>query len=418
MKIDEFRPIAEKLFAEIRALSFDGVGISRDSYGDKESATADYLSAFAEENGLQTWRDRAANLRIGFPDTPADSPVIWCGSHIDSVPQGGNFDGLAGVTAGLLCLLAQQRSGRRSPLPLQVIGLRGEESAWFGKAYMGSSALLGKLDAEDLALRRRGNGETLGEAMQRVGADIDAIREQQRLFDPQKVRAFLELHIEQGPVMEARKLPVAVVSGIRGNIRHGRMQCLGEAGHSGTIPRWLRRDAVFAVSDLIMRLDGHWSDLLERGTDLVVTVGMLSTDAAEHAASRIPGQVMFSFEARSKSLDTLEAFYQLMRAECAAITRERQVRFEFDRRILSSPATMDTALSDLLLKVCASQNIPCELIPSGAGHDSAMFANAGIPSTMLFVRNQHGSHNPEEAMDLDDFMLGAAALDQAIHEIR
>ena len=418
MKIDEFRPIAEKLFAEIRALSFDGVGISRDSYGDKESATADYLSAFAEENGLQTWRDRAANLRIGFPDTPADSPVIWCGSHIDSVPQGGNFDGLAGVTAGLLCLLAQQRSGRRSPLPLQVIGLRGEESAWFGKAYMGSSSLLGKLDAEDLALRRRGNGETLGEAMQRVGADIDAIREQQRLFDPQKVRAFLELHIEQGPVMEARKLPVAVVSGIRGNIRHGRMQCLGEAGHSGTIPRWLRRDAVFAVSDLIMRLDGHWSDLLERGTDLVVTVGMLSTDAAEHAASRIPGQVTFSFEARSKSLDTLEAFYQLMRAECAAITRERQVRFEFDRRILSSPATMDTALSDLLLKVCASQNIPCELIPSGAGHDSAMFANAGIPSTMLFVRNQHGSHNPEEAMDLDDFMLGAAALDQAIHEIR
>ena len=418
MKIDEFRPIAEKLFAEIRALSFDGVGISRDSYGDKESATADYLSAFAEENGLQTWRDRAANLRIGFPDTPADSPVIWCGSHIDSVPQGGNFDGLAGVTAGLLCLLAQQRSGRRSPLPLQVIGLRGEESAWFGKAYMGSSALLGKLDAEDLALRRRGNGETLGEAMQRVGADIDAIREQQRLFDPQKVRAFLELHIEQGPVMEARKLPVAVVSGIRGNIRHGRMQCLGEAGHSGTIPRWLRRDAVFAVSDLIMRLDGHWSDLLERGTDLVVTVGMLSTNAAEHAASRIPGQVTFSFEARSKSLDTLEAFYQLMRAECAAITRERQVRFEFDRRILSSPATMDTALSDLLLKVCASQNIPCELIPSGAGHDSAMFANAGIPSAMLFVRNQHGSHNPEEAMDLDDFMLGAAALDQAIHEIR
>lgn len=418
MKIDEFRPIAEKLFAEIRALSFDGVGISRDSYGDKESATADYLSAFAEENGLQTWRDRAANLRIGFPDTPADSPVIWCGSHIDSVPQGGNFDGLAGVTAGLLCLLAQQRSGRRSPLPLQVIGLRGEESAWFGKAYMGSSALLGKLDAEDLALRRRGNGETLGEAMQRVGADIDAIREQQRLFDPQKVRAFLELHIEQGPVMEARKLPVAVVSGIRGNIRHGRMQCLGEAGHSGTIPRWLRRDAVFAVSDLITRLDGHWSDLLERGTDLVVTVGMLSTNAAEHAASRIPGQVTFSFEARSKSLDTLEAFYQLMRAECAAITRERQVRFEFGRRILSSPATMDTALSDLLLKVCASQNIPCELIPSGAGHDSAMFANAGIPSAMLFVRNQHGSHNPEEAMDLDDFMLGAAALDQAIHEIR
>lgn len=418
MDIAALRPVAEKLFEDVRALSFDGVGVSRDSYGEKESETADYLSAFAAENGLVAWRDRAANLHVGLPDAPKDAPAVWCGSHIDSVPQGGNFDGLAGVVAGLLCLIAQQRGDRRSPLPLRAIGLRGEESAGFGKAYVGSSALLGQLDADDLALRRRGKGETLGEAMQRVGADIDAIRERQRLFDPQQVRAFLELHIEQGPVMEARKLPVAVVSGIRGNIRHGNMQCIGEAGHSGTIPRWLRRDAVFAVSDLIVRLDGHWSDLLERGTDLVVTVGMLSTDAAEHAASRIPGHVQFSFEARSKSLDTLEAFYQLMRAECAAITRERRVRFAFDRRILSRPATMDAGLGDLLLKVCASQGTPCEAIPSGAGHDSAMFANAGIPSAMIFVRNQNGSHNPAEAMDLDDFMLGAAALDQAIHEIR
>ena len=419
MNIDELRPVAERLFAEVGALSFDGVGISRDSYGDKESATAEYLRAFAAEFGLVSWTDRAANLLIGLPDTPKDDgPVVWCGSHIDSVPQGGNYDGLAGVAAGLLCLIDQQRSGRRSPLPLQVIGLRGEESAWFGKAYVGSSALLGKLDEEDLALRRRSSGETLGEAMRRVGVDIEAVRERQWLFDPQRIRAFLELHIEQGPVMEARKLPVAVVSGIRGNIRHGNVQCFGEPGHSGTIPRWLRRDAIFAVSDLIMRIDGHWSDLLERGTDLVVTVGMLSTNADEHAASRIPGQVAFSFEVRSKSIDTLEAFYQLMRAECAAIARERHVRFEFDRRILSSPATMDPRLSDLLDKVCAAKGYAYETIPSGAGHDAAMFANAGIASAMLFVRNQNGSHNPAEAMDLDDFMRGVDVLDQAIHEIR
>ena len=418
MNLKEMRPIAEKLFADIRELTFDGVGVSRESYGAGESATAEYLRAFATDAGLTVSADRAANLVIALPDVPADAPSIWCGSHIDSVPQGGNYDGLAGVIAGLLCLIEQQRSGVRSPIPLRILGFRGEESAWFGKAYVGSGALLGQLDEEDLALHHRDTGESLGDRMQKAGADIAAIRNRQLLFAPQRVRAFLELHIEQGPVMEARKLPVAVVSGIRGNIRHNAVQCIGASGHSGAIPRWLRRDAMFAVADLIMRLDEHWSELLERGTDLVVTIGMLSTNAAEHAASRIPGHVKFSFEVRSKSIDTLEAFYQLMRAECTAIGRERQVRFEFDRRILASPATMDLQLCNLLTKVCTDRAYPFEVIPSGAGHDASMFANAGIPSGMVFVRNQNGSHNPEEAMDMDDFMLGVDVLNQAIHEIR
>ena len=418
MDLKEMRPIADKLFADIRELTFDGIGISRESYGAKETATAEFLRAFATDAGLKVETDRAANLVISLPDTASDAPAIWCGSHIDSVPQGGNFDGLAGVIAGLLCLLDQQRNGTRSAVPLQVLGLRGEESAWYGKAYVGSGALLGQLDTDDLALRHRDTGKALGDSMREVGADLMAIRNQQKLFDPQRVRAFLELHIEQGPVMEARKLPVAVVSGIRGNIRHNAVQCIGASGHSGAIPRWLRRDAMFAVADLIMRLDEHWSELLERGTDLALTLGMLSTNAAEHAASRIPGHVKFSFEVRSKSIDTLEAFYQLMRAECTAIGRERQVRFEFDRRILASPATMDTQISALLARVCTDRGHPFEIIPSGAGHDASMFANAGIPSGMVFVRNQNGSHNPEEAMDMDDFMLGVDVLNQAIHELR
>ena len=253
--------------------------------------------------------------------------------------------------------------------------------------------------------------------MHRTGADVTAIRQQEVLFNPRHIRAFLELHIEQGPVMVAHKIPVAVVSGIRGNIRHNRIQCIGAPGHSGAIPRWLRRDAMFAVADLIMRLDEHWSVLLERGTDLVVTTGMLSTDPKEHATSRIPGQVSFSFEVRSKSIDTLETFYQLMRAECASISRERKVRFEFDRRLLSSPATMDAQLGNLLSSVCTRRSCPHEIIASGAGHDASMFANAGIPSAMLFIRNQNGSHNPDEAMEIDDFMQGVGVLNQAIYEL-
>jgi len=417
MNLTELHPIAEKIFDDVRALSFDGVGVTRESYGAGETATADYLRAFASGHGLEHADDRAANVVFRQPGGDAAGPVVWTGSHIDSVPQGGNFDGLAGVVAGLLCLVDRQRSGRAAPLPLEVVAFRGEESAWFGKAYMGSGALFGKMTPADLELKQRTSGETLAACMARAGADVDAIRAQQPLFDLKRVKAYLELHIEQGPVMVARELPLAVVSGIRGNVRHNRVLCHGDAQHSGVVPRWLRHDAMFAVADLIMRIDDHWRVLLERGTDLVVTTGIVGTDPAEHSISRIPGLVSFSLEARSRSRDTLEAFYQLVQAECSAIARERGVRFEFDRRLLSEPATMDPAICAMLALACAEQGVAHDTIPSGAGHDASLFANAGIASGMLFVRNQNGSHNPHEAMDLDDFMRGVAVMGAAFDRI-
>lgn len=418
MSLPGLRPMAEKLFSDVRELTFDGVGVTRQSYGRGESDTADYLRAFAASEGLEVRADRAANLVFGLPQTAAASAVTWCGSHIDSVPQGGNFDGYAGVVAGLLCLVAQKAGGTPYARPLEVVAFRGEESAWFGKAYMGSGALFGKVSESDLALKQRTTGESMEACMRRCGADVEAIRAQQTLLDKARIKAYLELHIEQGPVMVARQLPLAVVSGIRGNVRHNRVVCHGDAQHSGVVPRWLRHDAMFAVADLIMRIDEHWRVLLERGTDLVVTTGIVSTDPAEHSISRIPGQVSFSLEARSKSTDTLEAFYQLVRAECGSIERERGVRFEFDRRLLSDPATMDETLCGVLSEACAAQQAAFELIPSGAGHDASLFANAGIPSGMLFVRNQNGSHNPHEAMDIEDFMLGVGAMDAAFARLK
>lgn len=423
MDLLELRPLAEKLFDDVRALSFDGVGVTRESYGRGESATADYLCEFARAEGLEAEPDRAANVVFRLPGTARETSVAWTGSHIDSVPQGGNFDGLAGVVAGLLCLVARRRKADAgherdsAGLPLEVLAFRGEESAWFGKAYMGSGALLGKIGEADLALTQRSTGETLAECMRKAGADVDAIRAQQPLFDISRVKAYLELHIEQGPVMVARKLPLAVVSGIRGNVRHNRIVCNGDAQHSGVVPRWLRHDAMFAVADLVMRIDEHWRVLLERGTDLVVTTGIVQTDAAEHSISRIPGHVSFSLEARSKSTDTLEAFYQLMRAECTSIERERGVRFAFDRRLESAPATMNQRICGVLSQACGTLDVPFDVMPSGAGHDASLFANAGIPSGMLFVRNQNGSHNPHEAMDMADFMLGAQALSDAFGQL-
>jgi N-carbamoyl-L-amino-acid hydrolase len=411
------RQEAVELFDQIRTMSFDGVGVSRESYGASETAALQHLVDWAHGHGLQTEADAAANVVFSLPGATEGSAIV-CGSHVDSVPQGGNFDGLAGVVAGLLCLKRLKDEGVSLKHPLWVSGTRGEESAWFGKAYMGSSAILGKLDADDLALVNKRSGKTLGQAMQGAGANLDYIQSGKRMPWVEGVKAYLELHIEQGPLMVARKWPTAVVSGIRGNFRHNTVRCIGEPGHSGAVPRWLRKDAVFAVADLLMRLDEHWRVLLERGNDLVVTTGVMGTDPAEHAVSRIPGRVDFSFEVRSESTETLDEFYRVMREDCDDVARQRGVRFEFDRRIESAPATMDPVLVQTLLDTAGAIGLPVEKIASGAGHDAALFANAGIPSAMIFVRNENGSHNPLEAMDIDDFMAGVDLLYHSLFKMQ
>lgn len=410
---------AEALFAALHRIGWDGTGITRPSYAAAESAALDHIAAAAHALGLATRRDRAANLVVTLPGADPGLASVSCGSHLDSVPQGGNFDGAAGVIAGLLALAAlRDLPGRRRDLCL--FALRGEESAWFGRPYLGSSALFGDLGAEDLATPRLGDGETLAEAMAATGADVPAIAEGARLLDPARLAAWFELHIEQGPVLVARNLPVAVVTGLRGNLRHREIVCAGAAGHSGAVPRWLRHDAVFAVAELIARLDRHWQQMLAQGQDLVVTVGTIGTDPAEHAISRIPGLVRFSLEARSESADTLAAFDALLHEECAAIESASGVAFRFDRRRDTAPAQMDPALIASLRETAAALGLPGETMPSGAGHDAAVFANHGVPSAMIFVRNVHGSHNPNEAMAMTDFLDGTrlllAALAQAVRQ--
>jgi N-carbamoyl-L-amino-acid hydrolase len=299
---------------------------------------------------------------------------------------------------------------------LKLYGLRGEESARFGKAYVGSSALFGRLSAADLAMKATDCDRTLGECMREVGVDVDRVKAGQPLVDPKDFAAWLELHIEQGPVLVARGLPVGIVTGIRGNIRHRTVECIGSAGHSGAVPRWLRHDAVFATAELITHLDRHWRTLLERGRDLVITTGIVTTDPREQAIARIPGRLRFSFELRSQSKETLEAFYDLFLSECRLIGEERGVEFKLDRRLESAPAVMDPEWVKGLRAVARGLGLPDEEIPSGAGHDAAIFANEGIPSVMIFVRNEHGSHNPDEAMTMDDFAAGVAIMRNALKE--
>ncbi len=410
------RALAQKLFDDLARTSTDTVGITREAYGQGEEAAIGVVKAFAEEFELEAELDASANMVITLPGSDPEKPFIACGSHIDTVPQGGNYDGAAGIVAGLICLARMRQEGFIPPQDIKVVAFRGEESAWFGKPYIGSSAWFGKLNGDDLKAVHRIKQETLSDALKRSGADIDRIVKERPLVDPDSVAAYIELHIEQGPVMIARDLPTAIVTGIRGAIRHQRISCIGQAGHSGAVPRWLRKDALFATAELISTLDEHWRILLERGLDIVVTLGMIETDQNAHSMTRIPGEIFFCFEVRSQSVDALEAFYHLMRTECDQIKKARGVRFQFDRRLLTSPAVMDAAWIKRLTNLSGKLNLSTETIPSGAGHDAAVFANAGIPTAMIFVRNENGSHNPLETMDMDDFLMGVEILFLALKE--
>ncbi|MDF1584814.1 hydantoinase/carbamoylase family amidase [Marinimicrococcus flavescens] len=402
-------------FDGLRALSVDGPGVTRESYGPGEDRALDFVADLAHREGLTTSLDPLKNLVIGLP-RERPGPCVLLGSHLDSVPQGGNFDGAAGVLAGLVTLMRLKEAGVTPPLPVRVLGLRGEESPWFGKAYIGSSALMGALSAEDLESPHRDTGQSLAACMERLGIEVERVRAGERFLDPADVAAWLEIHIEQGPVMVARGFPTAVVTGLRGNVRHRRILCRGEAGHSGTVPRWLRRDAVFATAELIGRLDEHWRAMLEGGEDLVLTCGVIGTNPAEHAITRIPDEVGFSFEARSQNRATLDRLHQLLQEECRTIAAERGVEFVLDRRVDTAPAAMDEAWVRHLLELSGRLGLPEETLPSGAGHDAAVFANAGIPSAMIFVRNANGSHNPHEAMEIEDLLAAIDLMHAAVLE--
>jgi N-carbamoyl-L-amino-acid hydrolase len=406
--------MAHAWFSEVAERTQSGPsdrGVTRSSYGAGEDEAFAAVVGFARSLGLSAGRDAAGNLLVVAPgvDGWPRSPVV-VGSHLDSVPRGGNYDGLAGVIAALLVVREAYLRGAR--VPVVGLGLRGEESAWFGTPYLGSKALLGRLTASDLGRRRREVGEDtpgpeLGAEMRLAGADVDRIGRGERLLPP--VREFWELHIEQGPVLwsrGARRLSqsVGLVDAIRGNVRAPSARVLGQAGHSGTTPHELRQDAVLRFAQLLVDVDRERS--LASG-DLTVTCGIVGTDPDRHAMTTIADEVRFALDVRSTDDDVAEGLFAYARerggghVDWGEVTRTPSARMHRDlgRRAKEAAENLGT---DYLV------------MPSGAGHDAAVFAGAGIPSGMVFVRNDHGSHNPDEHMEVHDFLTGVRVLAEAI----
>jgi beta-ureidopropionase / N-carbamoyl-L-amino-acid hydrolase len=398
--------LAASLLEALSRATRGGRGIVRDSYGAGEQAAHDIVGSTARASGLEVSVDRIGNLFMTLPGRDRAAPRIIVGSHLDSVGQGGNFDGAAGVVAGVCVASAMRRAGLVPECDLSVMAIRGEESAWFDIAYIGSRGAFGLLDPACLSVARPDNGQNLETALKQYGFDPQPIRERRCLMDPARIRAYLELHIEQGPTLVARGLPAAVVSGIRGCKRFRNARCVGEYAHSGAVCRAYRRDAVAATVAFLHRMESLWLQYEAAGEDLVLTAGELFTDPAMHGPSKIAGETRFVLDIRALSQATMDAVAAAARAAAQELGAAYRVHIDLGAATDSPAAMMDARLRSALMKLLER---PFEMA-SGAGHDAAVFAQVGIPSGMIFVRNEHGSHNPNEAMSLEDFALAARAL--------
>jgi N-carbamoyl-L-amino-acid hydrolase len=331
------------------------------------------------------------------------------GSHLDSVPHGGNFDGAAGVIAGLVVIEALRSLGVHPRRDVTVMGVRAEESIWFQVSYVGSRSALGRLPDGALEAKRIDNGKSLAAHIAECGGDPEAIRRRERHLDPATIRAFLEVHIEQAPSLVESRLPLAICSGVPGNFRYPNARIVGRHDHVGT-PRRFRHDAAMAGAELAMKLDRIWEEEEKAGVPLAVTFGRFHTDAAAHGMTIVPGAFAFSLDVRAYDAAVLERVEKQMLAAIADIEARRRVTFELGARASAAVGKVDPEIVAALEAGAARHDIATMRLGSPASHDSAAFAEVGIPMAMLFVRNEHGSHNPMEAMEIDDFLAACTVL--------
>jgi N-carbamoyl-L-amino-acid hydrolase len=386
------------------------LGITRAPYDAAEQRAAEATAAVLRGAGFAPEYDGFGNLHAILPGADAAAPAVGLGSHFDSVPDGGNYDGLAGVMAGLAVLLAARRSGARPARPLRLVGLRGEESPWYGTAYLGSRMALGLVPHATMGKLVRGDtGRTLADHMAALG-----FRGQPSAsLSPDNLACWLELHIEQGPLLIGRDVPIGIATAIRGNIRHAQAKCFGEWAHSAAVPRDFRRDAVVAVSELVMAMDAR----MALGDDnFVCTVGIVATRADQHAMTKVPGEVAFTLNLGATNPEVLRQSGEYAAERAREIEATRGVRFELGPDTGSQPTRLDPALVARLDAAAGALGLGRHRMPT-VGHDAGMFAQAGIPAAMVLVRNQNGSHNPHEALEQEDYAAGVRVLARAAMEL-
>ena len=354
------------------------------------------LGHWMEAAGMRVRVDAAGNLRGVYPAAADPSPRLLLGSHVDTVPNAGAFDGVLGVV--LAIALVDALGGRGLPFSIEVAAFSEEEGVRFGVPFIGSRALAGTLDAGLLA-RRDAAGITVDRAIRAFG--LDPARLPEAVLDP-RVFGYIEFHIEQGPVLESLNLPLGVVTSIAGQSRLA-VTLRGQANHAGTTPMHLRRDALAAAA--------LWISIVERRAratpGLVATVGAL--DVWPGAANIVPGEARTSLDVRHTDDAIRRAAAGALLEAARSIGARRGIAIEWQERADQTATACDPCLVAALSRAVTAAGFPVHEMPSGAGHD-AMILAARVPVAMLFLRSPGGlSHHPDEAVNAADIEAALAA---------
>ena len=353
------------------------------------AAAQEALAGWMAQAGMAVRRDAAANLIGRYEGTLPGAPTLLIGSHLDSVRDGGRYDGPLGIMLGVEAVATLQQNGQRPPFPIEVIAFGDEEGSRFPAAMLTSRAVAGTLalDALDLV-------DADGVALAHAGVNLSNYLSAARA--PGSTLAYLEAHIEQGPVLEAEGLAVGTVTGIAAQLRYQAI-VRGMAGHAGTSSMPLRRDALAGAAEMILAIEGI---ARADASDLVATVGRI--EAMPGAPNVIAGEVRFTIDIRSGDAARRDRAAEAICDALAGIADRRDLDFAI-QRVHDLPASpCNVALMDLMDAAIAAVGHPVRRLVSGAGHDAMVMA-ALCPTAMLFIRCRHGiSHNPAEHVDPAD----------------
>lgn len=404
--------VAREFLSELLRVSSDGRGgVMRIAYGPGEQEAHEVLKALGSRYGFPVEQDFAGNTFVRLKGRASSAKSVVIGSHLDAVPHGGNFDGALGVATGLAAIVGIATSGRTLDRDVLVMGVRAEESCYFPAPYIGSRMALGSLPADVFnSLKRSDTGRSLAEHMAEFGLDPWAVQRREKFLSAENVACYLEVHIEQGPVLQNEGIPLGVVQAIAGGPRWREGRIHGVYAHAGGAPKGYRQDAVAALGEFIFYVNRLWDRFQERGEYTLFTFGIIGTDPTMHTYSRVPGEARFCLDTRCIDAGVRKRIGEEIKRIAQEISVRHNVHFEWGE---DSGPNISPMAQELQAGLCASAqrlSIPYKQMASGAGHDASAFTDAGIPSGMLFIRNQNGSHNKDEAVRMDDVESGCAVL--------
>jgi allantoate deiminase len=398
--IDKLGARAEAMLAALAAISAEPQRLIRLYLSSEHRKAADLVASWMHEAGMTVSEDALGTVRGHW--RPELKRRLLIGSHIDTVIDAGKYDGPLGVVAGILAVRELAVRGAPLPFGIDVLAFGDEEGSRFRTTLSSSAACAGIFDTASLAVSDNG-GVTFADALRAYGETPDDIPA--AAYVAADVVGYVELHIEQGPVLEARNLPLGVVSGIIGQSRM-HVTALGEAGHAGTVPMRLRHDALAGAAELMLFFE---CTAREHADDsMVATVGRL--EALPGATNVIPGRVDFSLDLRSATDARRESAIRQVKAEAAHIAKRRGLEFIFAPAHETKTTACTPFMQDIFADAIASLGYEPFRLVSGAGHDALSMAKL-CPAAMLFVRCRGGiSHNPAEFASEADMGLGVAAL--------